>query len=224
MCSLYKYDTHVHTAETSLCARVGGAEAARLYKAAGYDGIVITDHYYKEYFDNIPGKNWGEKIDVYLKGYRNAYNEGIKIGINVILGMELRFTEIWSDYLIYGIDEDFLKNNKDLYNLGLRKFKELVSDKNILIFQAHPFRIGITPASPCFLDGIEAYNMNPRHEARNHMAYSYARDNNLKMSSGSDFHEHEDLGRGGIILTKRVDTSKELVDAINNNLINGLIK
>ena len=36
---------HLHTAESSRCARVGGADMARACKEAGYDLIVVTDHF-----------------------------------------------------------------------------------------------------------------------------------------------------------------------------------
>ena len=50
----YYYDTHVHTDESSACGKVPGRQAARLYKAAGYQGIVITDHYTRKYFRSAP--------------------------------------------------------------------------------------------------------------------------------------------------------------------------
>ncbi|MGI6707422.1 MAG: hypothetical protein ACOX6S_14745 [Clostridia bacterium] len=69
---LYKYDTHVHTAETSRCGKVDAVEVVRLYKEAGYDGIFITDHYNKDFFEALNGKSWKEKMDQYLRGYRLA--------------------------------------------------------------------------------------------------------------------------------------------------------
>ena len=47
----FKYDLHVHTMDTSRCGMVDGARMVRLYKKAGYQGIVIADHYYHGYFD-----------------------------------------------------------------------------------------------------------------------------------------------------------------------------
>ena len=48
---MYKYELHAHTAECDLAARVGARDMVRLYKEAGYDGIVITDHYFQTFFD-----------------------------------------------------------------------------------------------------------------------------------------------------------------------------
>jgi hypothetical protein len=41
----YRYETHLHTCQGSLCGRSTGAEHARFYKEAGYQGVIITDHF-----------------------------------------------------------------------------------------------------------------------------------------------------------------------------------
>ena len=86
----YKYDTHVHTAETSPCGRVCAAEAVRMYKRVGYDGIVITDHYTNGIFKRLLFRSWERKVDIYLTGYKKAVEEGRKQGLDIILGMEIR--------------------------------------------------------------------------------------------------------------------------------------
>lgn len=45
---MFGYETHLHTAEGSACASASGAEQARRYKALGYDGIIVTDHFFNE--------------------------------------------------------------------------------------------------------------------------------------------------------------------------------
>jgi len=220
----YKYDTHVHTSEVSYCGKVPAEEAVRLYKDAGYDGIVITDHFFDLYFEALGDISWNEKIDCYLEGYRTACEAGKAIGLKVLLGMEIRFPENINDYLVFGIDEEFLRKNRELYRLGLRKFRALTKDKGIMIFQAHPFRSGMVLAPPELLDGIEVYNGNPRHDSRNDMAYGYEQKNGLLMSSGSDFHHTVDLARGGIITSERINDSRDLVDVIRNDKIIRLIR
>jgi predicted metal-dependent phosphoesterase TrpH len=221
--SLFRFDTHVHTSNTSFCAKVSGAELVHLYKNTGYDGIVITDHFAKEY-SVLPAKpTWTERIEYFLCGYREAYEEGLKTDFTVILGMEIRFTESANDYLIYGFDETFLYQNKDLHDMGLAGFKAFVKDRNILIYQAHPFRVNMKKVSPALLDGLEVFNGNPRHDARNDLAYEYAKDHGLKMLSGSDFHQPQDLGLGGIVLPKRAETPQEFVDLLKKDQIVELI-
>jgi len=222
--AIYKYDTHVHTKEVSPCGKVPAIEVVKLYKDAGYHGIVITDHYCDSFFESLYSLSWDEKIDRYLKGYNMALESGKKLGLKVLLGMEIRFIENANDYLVYGFDEDFLRENKELYKLNLKGFRELTKDKNILIFQAHPFRPAMIPAPPELLDGIEIFNGNPRHNSNNDLAYEYALKNQLLMLSGSDFHQKGDVAAGGIIISESIDNSKEFSDIIRNNEVAELIQ
>lgn len=213
----FKIDMHVHTAEVSPCGKVAAAEVVRLYKEAGYDGIVITDHYYDGFFEEFQGLPWEEQIEHYLAGYREALRVGRRIGLQVILGMELRFTENANDYLVYGIDEDFLRSLPRLFEYNLTQLQHFKKDQDILIYQAHPFRRGIVAADPLLLDGIEVFNGNPRHDSRNDLAHQYALQNNLKMISGSDFHQKEDLARGGIGIPEKAATPAELVNILKQD-------
>ena len=225
--TLYKYDLHVHTAEVSPCGEVKAEKVVNLYDKVGYEGMVITDHFRSRFFDNFE-KNvpWEKKIDQYLEGYKKAKNVGEKLGITVLMGLEMRFSRNKNDYLIYGVDEEFLKKYKDLHKMGLNKFNKFIKevDQDILIYQAHPFRTDMTIVEPDLLDGIEVHNGNPRHNSRNYLARAFAAKNNLKQISGSDFHELEDLDRGGVLLPKKPQTESELVDILIKNRIYKLLE
>lgn len=220
----FKIDPHVHTSETSPCGKVPGVEVSRIYAEGKYDGIVITDHYYEGYFDTLEGLSWDEKIDAYLSGYKLAKEEGDRLGLRVFMGIELRFLENLNDYLIFGIDEDFLRQFPRLYNMNLASFRELSLLKNLLVYQAHPFRVNMVRANPELLDGIEVYNGNPRQISSNDLALRYAKDHDLLMISGSDFHRPEDLGTGGVIFDGEINNNKELVHALKENRIKKLIE
>lgn len=222
---MFKYDLHVHTDETSSCGKVRASEMVDLYLKEGYTGVVITDHYYKGFFEKRCGSlNWNEKIDRYLEGYNNALKAAAGKDFDVLLGMELKFDDSDNEYLVFGIDECFLRENMELYKLELKKFRQLIEDKDILIFQAHPFRTNMTRAKRELIDGIEVYNGNPRHDSNNETAYRYAVENDLMMVSGSDFHQICDLARGGIEVEQRITTSKKLVDVIKRGGVKKLIK
>jgi predicted metal-dependent phosphoesterase TrpH len=225
MCK-FIFDAHVHSAETSPCGRVKGYELVHLYKEAGYSGVIITDHYHDGFFEALfdPKVSWEERVDSFLSGYRSAYNEGKKIGINVILGMEINFAPFDIDYLVYGVDETFLKENERLHSLNLVKFWELTRNKDILIYQAHPYRPPIIPSNPAWLDGVEVYNGNPRHLSYNNIARSFAVQNKLRMISGSDFHQIDDTARGGIVLPENIDNEKELVQILKDDRVLELIE
>lgn len=216
---IYKFDTHVHTKETSSCGIVLAENIPLAYKEKSYSGFVITDHYCPEFFEDLKGFSWSEKIEQFLKGYNIALHTSKGIDFQVLLGMEIRFSENWNDYLVYGLTKEFLIENKELYKLGLKKFRELAWENNLLIYQAHPFRNGIIPADPALLDGVEVFNGNQRHNSRNNNALDFAEKNNLKKISGSDFHNPEDLATGGILLPNTIKTNREFVNLLDENKI-----
>lgn len=209
---LYLIDTHVHTSEVSSCGKVPAARMVQYYKDAGYQGIIITDHYYDRYFELLGDQPWEAKVQKYLSGYKAAFEEGKRIGLNVMLAIELRFHDSVEDYLVYGIDEDFLIENPELYKHTLESFKKLIENRDILIFQAHPFRPGMTPAAPELLHGVEVFNGNPRHDSHNDLAYKFAVENGLLMIAGSDAHQPQDVGMGGIRLSYPIYSASELVE------------
>ena len=40
----FLFEMHLHTAGVSTCAHVPAEKSMRLYKRAGYAGVVVTDH------------------------------------------------------------------------------------------------------------------------------------------------------------------------------------
>ncbi len=214
---MFCYDLHIHTAETSRCGSIGAREMVKLYRKSGYSGLVVTDHYHEEFFHLRGNISWEEKIDAFLAGYRAALAVASDCGFEIFLGMELSFAGSRNDYLVYGVTEEFLLKNPELYNLDLATFRELTKDLGMLIFQAHPFRKRMEYPQPEYLDGIEIFNGNKRHDSRNYMSEEFALENNLIGISGSDFHEYEDLAGGGILLPEKVSDYQEFLAALINS-------
>ncbi len=196
---LFKTELHTHSSPTSSCADFSPEEVVRLYKDTGYDSVVLTNHFA---IGKLKGETTKDMINWYLEDYYKALEEGKKVGLNIILGAELRFTENMNDYLIFGICPDDLFDIYALLPYGIDNFyKEYKNDKNIII-QAHPFRDGMKEVSPQSLDGIEVFNMHPGHNARIAFGAKYACENNLIVTAGSDFH-HEGHNSLCAILTKK---------------------
>lgn len=211
----YLYEMHFHTKDTSNCANVSAEKAVEEYIKAGYDGIVVTDHlststYMKYGRELLP---WKKKVDIFLRGYKAA-KKAAEGRINILLGMELRFrtSEGDNDYLVYGITEEFLHEHPELLDLNIRKFYKLAHENGLLVFQAHPFRVGMKVTNPNYLDGVEIFNGNPRHNSSNDIAEMWAKKYCLLVTSGSDYHEYEDLGAGGIWFDKEIKDNKTLVE------------
>ena len=212
-----KIDLHVHTSEISGCAHLTGEETVRLYAEAGYDAIVITNHYVsynKNRFD-AAGLDFFKE---YAKAFHLAEDAGKKYGLKVFCGYELRFDRNENDYLVYGLDlETAAKEGERFFKMGPREFSEYAKEHGILFYQAHPFRNGMTVTNPNYLFGIEVRNGNPRHDSRNDIAAAWAnRFPHLKKIGGSDFHEREDLAISGICTKKDVETMEDLLDVLKS--------
>lgn len=210
------YDCHVHTSETSFCGKIAGAEMVELYYQANYTGIVITDHYFDQFFERQEG-TWEEQVDAYLQGYQQALQRGQELGVEVLLGLELRFAGTSNDYLVYGVDREFLLHHPRLDQLDARLFGKLVREHDLLVVQAHPFRPGMEVGPLEFLDGVEVYNGNSRHDSRNDLALRYGQEHGLIQLACSDAHQYTDVARGALKLPYRVSTSRELVDLLRSH-------
>ncbi len=208
------YDLHVHTSNVSGCGRVPGKGVVQQYSQIGYQGVVITDHYFEGYFYGLGDMFWKDKVKKYLSGYVEAQNFGLRVGVDVFLGIEIQFHNDPNDYLVYGITPEFLVKYPKLYDLGLEEFRLLATENNLLIYQAHPFRSYNSPAKAKLLDGVEVHNGNPRHCSNNHKALDFAKQHQLRMISGSDFHQPEDLGRGGVVFKEKIKSNLHLVDLL----------
>ena len=205
----YIYETHFHTSDVSTCANISAAEAVELYKKAGYSGVVVTDHFSEECFENkYHGETWTEKIDYFLSGYRNAKKLADET-FSVMLGIELRFPDSDNDYLVYGLDEQFLYDHEEIIKMSAKQFKKLAEKNDITVIQAHPFRINSHITNPRYIDGIEIYNGNRRHDSSNNIAEIWAKKHGFLQTAGSDFHEYEDLARSGMICDRFIKDVKE---------------
>ena len=216
---MFKTELHSHTAETSNCGHAAASELVEAYIKNGYKTVVITDHlsthtYFKYDYNSM---SWDEKIDIFILGYKAAL-EAASGRINILFGMELRFdsSDSPNDYLVFGIDEDFLRKNNNLIDMNIKSFSKLAHENGLMIFQAHPFRNDMTIINPKYLDGIEVYNGCVRHNSNNDFAEIWANKFNLKKSSGSDFHQLGDEARAGIITKTEIKTNEDLLNILSS--------
>ena len=212
--SPFKIDPHIHTAEVSQCGYLSAADVVGRYHALGYDGIVITDHLHDGYISSLDCKDdWNACVKHFLQGYEKAKAVGEQLGLQVMLGAEIRFLINDSDYLLYGIDEDFLYRTPYLYRLDPKEFFTRFGG-DILIIQAHPFRNGNEILVDC-IHGVEVFNGNPRHDNRNEKALELCENHiNMYPFYGSDTHRNGDEGRAQMLFHDAVTNSRELRNAV----------
>ena len=204
----YLYDPHTHTKETSECGHIPAAEVVDRYLEAGFAGLVVTDHLHPEYLSHIDTEHdWDKVIDQYLRGYKASKARGDEVGFDVILGAELRFPENDNDYLVYGIDEAWLRANPYVCCMSAQEFYDKFHDE-VLIIHAHPYRNGNTVVFEDAVHGTELLNAHPRHENHNDLALKLCnRHPEFYRLAGSDTHQIGDECCAGVILPERVRDS-----------------
>ncbi len=214
----YLYEMHAHTVEVSVCAVATAEEMIKYYEGKGYTGIVSTNHLNSSTFNQsgLADATWDEKIDHFLKGYE-LLKKAAGDKYNVILGMEINFYNQPNDYLVYGITEEFLRSHGDLMAMRPKQFAKLAHENGLLVIQAHPFRRGMIVEDWKILDGYEIFNGNPRHHSGNETAEYWAKVHGKTIvTSGSDFHEQDDAGIGGIYFKKPIKTNEELLEELRS--------
>lgn len=209
----YLYEMHAHVREVSTCAVAYAEDLIKCYTDKGYTGIVLTDHMNASTF-KVPGienASWDEKIDHFLAGF-NAVKKAAEGKFIVLQGMEINFYNHPNDYLVYGVTEEFLRSNGDLMAMKPKEFSKIAHENGLLMIQAHPFRRGMKVEDWKILDGYEIFNGNPRHHSSNEMAAQWAKFHGKTLvTSGSDFHEKEDMGIGGIYFKSPIETNDDLL-------------
>ncbi|MBE6611284.1 MAG: PHP domain-containing protein [Ruminococcaceae bacterium] len=204
----YKIELHAHTSPVSGCSHIPPAEIIRRLADKGYHAVAITNHFS---YDNQFMKA-EDPVAVYLADYYAAKEAGEAIGMKVYLGAEYRFTENSNDYLVYGVDETFLRETLHCHDMGFAAFYERYHGDDRLILQAHPFRPGLVRAPSDHMDGIEAFNMHPNHNSHVAEAARWAKEQAIPiLTIGTDLH---DPGHEGLCATRTKtlpETTAELI-------------
>lgn len=215
----YCYETHLHTREASKCATASGAEQVRSYYEAGYTGIIVTDHFFNGN-TCVPRKlPWKQRIDLFCSGYENAKAEGNKLGVDVFFGWESGFCG--TDFLIYGLDKEWLMNHEDIIDWSIEEQYEKVKADGGYVVQAHPFReVSYIPKVrlyPEYCDAVEVVNAanNLLNPVFNERAYDYALQYDLPMTSGSDVH-HIPAMNGGMEFDTRLNSIYDYISSVDN--------
>ena len=214
----YIYDTHIHTIETSPCGKIPAAETVDYYAAHGYAGLVITDHLHPEFLARVDDEahDWDHVVDLYMAGYRAAKKRGDEIGFDVIFGSEMRFPENNNDYLVYDIDENWLRAHPYVICQSAREFFEKYKDE-VLVMHAHPYRDGNLTVFENAVHGIELINTNPRHNNWPDRALAlWQRHPEYFIQAGSDMHQVTDRCLAGIITDNRITNSHEYAELIRS--------
>ncbi len=185
----FRYETHLHTAQSSTCSRFQPNEIVEKYLALGYAGVFVTDHFLN---GNTPvPKNlpWKERIQLFCEGYRAVKEAAKGTSLQVFFGWE--YTYKGTDFLVYGIDEAWLLIRPEMLEWGTCEFCNKMRADGAFVVQAHPYReahyIDHIRLYPSNVDGIETVNAS-RDERTNRLADFLASEYGLFKLAGSDIH------------------------------------
>lgn len=216
---MFKTELHCHTMEVSACGELTAEELTKRYIESGYTTVVLANHLSKYTYKNKrydhSDHTWEQKIDFYMDGYR-LFEKAAAGKLHAILGCELRSNRDNNDYLLFGVTEEFLRSIPDMMDEHLSVIRERLHEIGGLLYQAHPFRNGMTITRPNRLDGIEIYNGHIEHDSRNFIACQWAERYGLLKSSGSDLHAAGHIISGGIETENPITTREELVAALKS--------
>lgn len=186
----YLYETHLHTSAASKCAVSTGAEYISYYKNLGYDGIIVTDHFFNGNCSVPQDLPWEQRIDLFCKGYEDAAAEGKRQGLKVFFAWECRFDG--DEFLVYGLDKQWLKVHPEMMEWDHITHYERIKADGGLVVQAHPFRergyLSEVYVHPHQCDAFEVANAGNPYE-QNQIAYRYAKEHHITMTAGSDIHK-----------------------------------
>lgn len=214
----FLYDPHTHTSEVSPCGWMEARHVIDLYHQHGYQGLVVTDHLHEKYIQTLDCRDdWQACVDAYMKGYYLSKQRAEELHMDAIFGVEIRFPENDRDFLLFGVDENFLRRNPFLYRMSHQQFYERFSNE-VLIIQAHPYRdfdlVG-EEIKIHLLHGLEVYNGNPRHDNQNDKALALLNAHKgLVKICGSDTHRPGDEARAALAFPQRIRNSFELKQAL----------
>ena len=212
---MFKTELHCHSDSISACARVNNNDIIEKFTSAGYNSLVLTNHFTTGTMSHHGYTDWDRWVDGFVDAYEKL-KEDAKGKLNVLLGMELRFDENCNDYLVFGITEEFLRKYDGLHQMNPESFHKIAQENGCLFIQAHPFRNGMTVVRPNHLDGVEVFNGHMGHDSRNEIADMWADKYSLLKTSGTDFHYADVPTNAGIATEYEITSIPQLIETLKS--------
>lgn len=209
-------DLHCHSSGISTCCRISYEQVIDEALNAGYNGIVLTNHYVKDYLKGISVENF---IDKYVEEYLLTEKYGKSVGLKVFFGVEVTMEfDKRVHLLIYGITFQQLKENPYLFDMSLEELYSFCELNGLSLVQAHPYRNGANVLRTDCLDGVEI-NCHPKYgNAYSKELIEIAKKNGLSVTCGCDYHgDTAYRPKGGLFLPEYVKTDVDLAKYLKNS-------
>lgn len=185
----YRYETHLHTKNTSACSSFTANEVVEKYLRLGYAGVFVTDHFLNGNTTVSRALPWEERVKTFFEGYRAVKKAAEGTPLSVFYGWEYSYKG--TDFLVFGLGEEWLLAHPEMMDMKTSAFCPFARKEGALVVQAHPFReadyIDHIRLFPSVVDGMEVINAC-RDERTNRLASNLADEYGLLKTAGSDIH------------------------------------
>lgn len=221
---LFKYEMHMHTSESSACGHSTIEEMITRYKADGYSGAVLTNHFYHGNTCIDRHLPWNDFVREYSRPYFEGQRLAKELDFDLLFGIEEHLGG-GKEFLVYGITPDFLYDKEQLikssstdsvYRMDLLPvWADEVKKAGGIMCLAHPFRNRGYIKEPDYLpnleffDAVEVYNLCNTDEDNQKAAEFFGGSDKI-LIAGSDLHNTGFEAASGIAFTTRVRDEKSL--------------
>lgn len=213
-----KVETYLQTAPISPLAIEYPREIARIYAAAGYKAVIVTNRYDADVLAKLKQTVGGvDALELWLTSFRELSKYGERAGFDVWLGAEVtvsktRFGQLeQTDYLLYGIDEKFITDNARMYEYTAEQLYAAVRGVGGMVFEAHLFKDTCDIRRMTAVDGIAVTGDDCSFELS-----AAATKQGVLVMSGSEFHMRGDESKGGMLVDDSVRTYADFLDAVKD--------
>ena len=90
---MYKLELHCHSSEVSACASCSAQQLIDAYRAAGYSGIVSTNHINRGTFGKMEDAPWEKKAEHFIAGYETL-KKAARGELDVLLACEINLSPV----------------------------------------------------------------------------------------------------------------------------------
>jgi hypothetical protein len=218
----YMYETHSHSKESSACARDSAVDMAKAHKAAGYTGMILTNHNWGGNTSVSRELSWNDFLDAFFEPYYLARRWGDDNDFQVFPGYEAGYNG--TEFLIYGLDIKWMHDHPEIRDASVEEQFEIVHAGGGIVVHAHPFReafyIKEIRLYPEYIDAVEGvnaahcpYNGLPDNTAFNEKALDLAHRLGKVITGGSDIHNVNLIG-GGMAFLRKLKNINDFVSVI----------
>ena len=204
-------DMHAHTSGISHCCKAGARDIMLAAKAAGIDGLIISNHYQESYVTATPA----DFARAYADEYYYAKSFEAETGVRLFFGIEVTAKLHENAHiLVYGMHPEFVLEHPEIYAYSLEKIYSLVHEAGGLVVQAHPFRGGGRVQDINFLDGVEI-NCHPLYDATHcDRLIGIAHEEKCFVTCSGDY--HADVPYRPVCGTYFPDETREAADIVEH--------